>query len=140
MQNIHHDWKGKKIIRKKGGSVKDKIEEILRTSNDCSLCLFSTEAVCRKCSTKNPNQNNINHFYGSSGKIAIRIDEEIPKPTYKTRLDEGLIRKISSWIAEYSYRKANPDGDRDCPGIVYEQTEKDFRKFLSDSNTIEEGK
>ena len=32
------------------------------------------------------------------------------------------------WIAEYSYRKANPDSKMDVPSIVYEQVEKDFNK------------
>lgn len=39
-------------------------------------------------------------------------------------------RKIIMWIAEYAYKKANPEGKRDVPSIVYAQVEKDFNKFL----------
>lgn len=33
------------------------------------------------------------------------------------------------WIADYAYRKANPEGKRDTPSIVYEQVAKDFGQF-----------
>jgi hypothetical protein len=39
-------------------------------------------------------------------------------------------QELVIWIAEYAYKKANPKGTRDCPSIVYEQVERDFKKFL----------
>lgn len=44
--------------------------------------------------------------------------------------DKDFRRKIVMWIAEYAYRKANPNGAKDVPSVVYEQVEKDFNKFL----------
>ena len=48
-----------------------------------------------------------------------------------TKTINKSFRELVIWIAEYSYRKANPDGKRDCPSVVYEQVEKDFDKFLN---------
>lgn len=38
---------------------------------------------------------------------------------------------IIQWIAEYAYKKANPESKMDTPSIVYEQVEKDFNNFLN---------
>jgi len=35
------------------------------------------------------------------------------------------------WIAEYAYYKANPKTKRGVPSVVFEQVEKDFKKFLT---------
>lgn len=40
---------------------------------------------------------------------------------------ERLFRTLVLWIAEYSYRKANPESKMDVPSIVYEQVEKDLK-------------
>lgn len=48
-------------------------------------------------------------------------------------IDETINKSFTelvTWFAEYAYRKANPEGKRDTPSIVYEQVEKDFKKFL----------
>jgi hypothetical protein len=36
------------------------------------------------------------------------------------------------WIAQYCYRKCNPESKMDVPSIVYEQIEKDYGKFIED--------
>jgi len=49
-------------------------------------------------------------------------------------IDETInksFRELVIWIADYAYRKANPEGTMDTPSIVFEQVEKDFRKFLA---------
>lgn len=40
--------------------------------------------------------------------------------------------EIACWIAEYAYKKANPEGKfSEPPSMVYEQVAKDFSSFLS---------
>jgi hypothetical protein len=40
--------------------------------------------------------------------------------------------EISCWIAEYAYKKANPNGKfSEPPSMVYEQVAKDFSEFLA---------
>jgi len=34
------------------------------------------------------------------------------------------------WIAEYAYKRANPNGKMNVPSIVFEQVEKDYKDFL----------
>jgi hypothetical protein len=39
--------------------------------------------------------------------------------------------EVACWIAEYAYKKANPNGKfSEPPSIVYEQVAKDFSNFL----------
>lgn len=40
-------------------------------------------------------------------------------------------QELVEWIAEYAYRKANPESKMDVPSIVYEQVERDFNVFLA---------
>lgn len=48
-------------------------------------------------------------------------------------IDETInksFREFVIWIAEYAYRKSNPKSKMDTPSIVYEQVEKDFKKWI----------
>lgn len=50
-----------------------------------------------------------------------------------------IMGKLPMWIAEYSYKKANPDGKfSEPPSIVYEQIAKDFKDFLTQFDNIDE--
>jgi len=40
-------------------------------------------------------------------------------------------QELVIWFAEYAYKRANPKTKMDTPSIVYEQIEKDFKKFLT---------
>lgn len=40
-------------------------------------------------------------------------------------------QELVIWIADYTYRKCNPDSKMDTPSIVYEQVEKDFNAWLN---------
>ncbi len=54
------------------------------------------------------------------------IDETTTKIGKKSEFE------IACWIAEYAYKKANPDGKfQEPPSMVYEQVSKDFSEFLS---------
>lgn len=47
-------------------------------------------------------------------------------------LKDKTEHEIVCWIAEYAYRKANPNGKfAEPPSIVYEQVAKDFSDFLT---------
>lgn len=69
------------------------------------------------------------------------IDDERPKFVvlgYPQEVFDEIVNKsehdLVMFIAEYSYKKANSiplEKHVDVPSIVYEQVEKDIRKFLS---------
>ena len=61
-------------------------------------------------------------------EMAVRLLTQLKKESKPS--EEGKsFRELVIWIADYSYRKANPKGKMDTPSIVYEQVEKDFGKF-----------
>jgi hypothetical protein len=48
-------------------------------------------------------------------------------------IDETINKSFKDlviWFSEYAYKRANPKGSMDTPSIVYEQIERDLRKFL----------
>lgn len=59
-----------------------------------------------------------------SVRLLTRLKEQKPSEEGKS------FREIVTWIADYAYKKANPNGKMDTPSIVYEQVEKDYEKFL----------
>jgi len=62
-------------------------------------------------------------------EMAVRL---LTKLKAQKPAEEGKsFREMVVWIADYAYRKANPEGKKDTPSIVYEEVEKDFGKFLT---------
>lgn len=59
------------------------------------------------------------------------LDEEAENLRPKPEIGLKTNTEIVEWIADYVYRKANPEGKMDTPSIIYEQVEKDFEKFLT---------
>lgn len=58
------------------------------------------------------------------------LQEFIDETSVKIRQKDQF--EISCWIAEYAYKKANPDSRfSEPPSMVYEQVAKDFSHFLS---------
>lgn len=54
--------------------------------------------------------------------IQTEIEREEPEMNRK-------LQAVMIWIADYAYRKANPEGKMDTPSIVYEQVARDFGQF-----------
>lgn len=50
----------------------------------------------------------------------------IDETTSLKSLDE-----IEQWIADYCYKRVNPESKMDTPSIIYELVHKDFNNFLN---------
>ena len=60
-------------------------------------------------------------------EMAVRLLTELKE---QKPAEEGKsFRELVIWIADYSHRKTNPEGNMDTPSSMYEQVEKDFGKF-----------
>jgi hypothetical protein len=63
--------------------------------------------------------------------ILLGCPEDVIDETNITTLPKSKF-EIGCWIAEYAYKKANPNGKfSEPPSMVYEQVAKDFSDFLS---------
>lgn len=69
----------------------------------------------------------------AANEIKFFIDKLLQERSKEGDNEEAeMNRKLQAtmmWIADYAYRKANPEGKMDTPSIVYEQVARDFGKF-----------
>lgn len=74
-------------------------------------------------------------FHQEQGVAFLSEEDAISYYKGLVELIEEMVNKteheIICWIAEYAYQKANGLDKGTPPSIVYEQVEKDFKKFLS---------
>jgi acetylornithine deacetylase/succinyl-diaminopimelate desuccinylase-like protein len=71
-----------------------------------------------------------------SGEVNFRYTSGTARQDIIEQVNAEIMAKYKHqhiiWIAQYCYRKCNPESKMDVPSIVYEQIEKDYGKFIED--------
>lgn len=105
--------------------MKQIINEIMKEYNSN----FAEEGgIIYKDNGSNPEKGEVKSFFESS----------LSKAYFQGKRDATngkTEHEIICWIAEYAYKKANPEGKfKEPPSIVYEQVEKDYKNFINSLN------